>query len=161
MPARRIRLQFEPANHLSFVLCELCAHCPVCSDQCRRGSAHETPGRLEQRGPGGGRDGCRNWDGAGPGSTLLHHWRGDWSWEEQWGPSGAWSQFWNSNCFTTIPKHTPKDPRAQQRQETVLTGPGRTHTVLAGNGWMDWWTDYWWLNAFMNIMIWFDRRINK
>lgn len=69
---RGLCLQSEPSVYLAHVLCLLCAHRPVCAHQCGGGRADEAPGRLQQGGPGGGGDGCRNWAGAGPGHPLLH-----------------------------------------------------------------------------------------
>lgn len=56
-------LSQQPAVHLPTVLCQLCAHSPVCPHQCGGSCAHETSWRQQQGGPGGCRDGCWAWDG--------------------------------------------------------------------------------------------------
>lgn len=53
-------LQSKPSVYLAHVLCLLRAHRPVCAHQRGGGRADEAPGRLQQGGPGGGGDGCRN-----------------------------------------------------------------------------------------------------
>lgn len=55
-----LRLQSKPSVYLAHVLCLLRAHRPVRAHQCGGGRADEAPGRLQQGGPRGGGDGCRN-----------------------------------------------------------------------------------------------------
>lgn len=53
----------QPAVHLPTVLCQLCAHSPVCPHQCGGSCSHETSGWQQQGSPGGCRNGCWDWAG--------------------------------------------------------------------------------------------------
>lgn len=113
-------LQSEPSVYLAHVLCLLCAHRPVCAHQCGGGRADEAPGRLQQGGPRGGGDGCRNWAGAGPGHPLLHgcpRLRG-------WGGGQRTAFCWTGSWRPNREEGQRRLPRGQGRRSEAVTACG-------------------------------------